>query len=255
MKIKFYPLLAFCCIGTLSAQEMPGERMTTRPTPAELGKSIVKTNVTAYLFRNINLSYEYVISRRVSLQASYSFIPEGSIPYAKSFTEGNNLEELSAAVMSYSSITFEPRFYLNSRGYGSGFYLATYYRHSKLEVAGATLDFDSEGIENKADLSGKVNANSFGLLIGTQWMLGAKQNWVLDFSILGGHYGSSDGNLIAVSSRPLSPQEQADLQQELDDLDIPVVKIDAKANANGATAKVSGPWAGLRFGLSLGYRF
>ena len=45
------------------------------------------------------------------------------------------------------------------------------------------------------------------------------------------------------------------LQKELDSIDLPIGDVTAKATANGATLNISGPWAGIRSGLSLGYRF
>ena len=58
-----------------------------------------------------------------------------------------------------------------------------------------------------------------------------------------------------ITSRTLTPDEQEALRRELEDLDIPVVKYTTEVNANGGKVKVDGPWAGLRSGLSFGYRF
>jgi len=39
------------------------------------------------------------------------------------------------------------------------------------------------------------------------------------------------------------------------DLGIPIVEYEITTTANGAKIKLDGPWAGLRSGLSFGYRF
>ncbi|WP_312323648.1 hypothetical protein [Soonwooa sp.] len=45
------------------------------------------------------------------------------------------------------------------------------------------------------------------------------------------------------------------MQDELNDLEIPLVKHKTEINSNGGTVKLDEPWAGLRSGLSFGYRF
>ena len=55
--------------------------------------------------------------------------------------------------------------------------------------------------------------------------------------------------------KPLTAYEQQELKKELDGLNIPFVKYTTTTDANGASMNVDGPWAGLRSGLSFGYRF
>lgn len=77
---------------------------------------------------------------------------------------------------------------------------------------------------------------------------------MLDWWILGGHFGSSNGNLKFTAA--LSPSDQADLKSTLDDLDLPLFKIKYEINDKGGTISSKGAWAGFRgFGLNLGYRF
>ncbi len=256
MKPKIFTLVSFLCAYFAFAQKIDSLGMQQiRPEKP----NIIKTNVTAYAFRNINLSYERVITKTTSLSASYSVIPSGKAPYVKLFLQGDDIGDVESMVMNYNSFTVEPRFYLGKRGFGQGFYLAPYYRYSRGEFSDYRYEFQTieSGVTEThyVELEGNVTGNSFGVLFGKQWFLGDSRNWVLDFNILGGHYGFSNGELIAVSSQRLSPERQRELQKELDELDVPLVTIDATANENGATAKVSGPWAGLRFGLALGYRF
>ena len=92
-------------------------------------------------------------------------------------------------------------------------------------------------------------------MIGSQWYFGKNKNWVIDWWIVGGHYGVSKGNIIGISKNPLDAEDQAAINEELNDLDIPIIDYKAEVNSNGAKVKVDGPWAGLRSGLSFGYRF
>lgn len=250
-----YFLAAFLFTTKISAQTIADQQFAVSSTNSSGSPNIIKTNVTACLFRNINLSYERIFTEKFSAQISYSTIPNGSIPFSSSTLKIHNVEELAKAEMNYSSFTVEPRFYLNKKGYGQGFYIAPYYRHSHLEVSNLIFEYDADGVRNTANLSSKVNGNSGGLALGIQWNLGQNKNWILDFNMIGAHYGAANGDLVAVSSRPLTAREQQVLQDELNTLDVPFVKIKAQPNANGATAQITGPWAGVRFGLSAGYRF
>ena len=105
--------------------------------------------------------------------------------------------------------------------------------------------------------SGKMTGNSFGLMLGSQWFLGKKNNWVLDFWIIGGHYGTSEGNFDGISDRVLTQDEQVQLKESLEDIDLSGAKFETTITTNnrGGKMALTGPWAGLRSGLSFGYRF
>ena len=62
-------------------------------------------------------------------------------------------------------------------------------------------------------------------------------------------------DLDGITDRTLTSVEQQQVQDELDNLDIPVVKYKATVNANGANLKVEDLGWFLRAGISLGYRF
>jgi hypothetical protein len=212
-----------------------------------------------FCFKNFQLNYERVFTKTFSLSVSYGMIPEGKLPFSSLLPNDSevNLEEVE---LGGSNATLETRFYLGKKGYGHGFYLAPYYRYSTFKVSNftETIDMETNGVVyDTVDVTFKGNstAHSAGLLIGAQWFLGKKDNFVLDAWFLGAHYGTSTGDLDGITDRPLTSVEQQQVQDKLDNLDIPVVKYKATVNANGANLKVDGPWAGLRAGISLGYRF
>lgn len=226
---------------------------------ADGGMNIIKTNVTGFLFKNFQLNYERVISKRFSVSASYGMIPEGNLPFT-SLLPTDTDTSFKEMKLGGSNMTLETRFYLGEKGYGQGFYLAPYYRFSTYKISNfrESVDVDFNGVTYdtvNVDFSGKSTAHNAGLLIGAQWFLGASKNFVLDAWFLGAHFGKASGNLDGITDRTLNAMEQQQVQDQLDNLDVPVVKYKATVHANGANIKVDGPWAGVRAGLSLGYRF
>ena len=96
------------------------------------------------------------------------------MPYVESFLKGEDLGDIKHIDMSYNSFTLEPRIYLNKRGFGRGFYLAPYYRFSKIDMSNYQYEFTTEIVvggvpfEQKipGDMSGNIAANSVCVLIG-----------------------------------------------------------------------------------------
>ena len=221
-------------------------------------KNIIKTNVTAYAFKNINLSYERAINKWFSINVGFGTTPQGKIPFVKSFTSAEDeLRDLQAGLTNF---TIETRFYLG-KGYGKGFYIAPYYRNSKFKTDGFayTYTYTDAATQQSTDIpvqiSGNASGNSAGLMFGAQFFLNKKQNFVLDWWIVGAHYGKGKGDFTGTSSQTLTPDMQAQLKEDLENLEIPMVKYTVETNANGAKINLDGPWAGLRSGLSFGYRF
>ncbi|MGX9985580.1 DUF3575 domain-containing protein [Soonwooa purpurea] len=225
-----------------------------------INKNTIKTNLTAYAFRNFNLTYERSINKTIAVSATFATMPKGDVPFLNSFVKEEDREDIGDIQLGNTAFTLETRFYFGKK-YNSGFYLAPYYRYTNMKIDEIRYNFytydEDTNVEtnNPIDLNGKFSAHSFGLMIGVQWLLGKKQNWVLDWWLIGGHYGFAKGDLAGKTKYALTPEEQQDLQDEINDLNIPIVKYEAHINANGGTVKLDGPWAGLRSGLSLGYRF
>ena len=221
-------------------------------------KNIVKTNVTGYAFRNVNLSYERAIKKWLSINVGFGTMPDGNVPFLNSFVKDGETE-FSNVKVSLTNFTIEPRFYLG-QGYGKGFYIAPYFRHTNFKGNNFIYNYEHQDAlgnteEIPVTINGKTNGNSGGLMVGVQWFLGKKDNWVLDWWIVGAHYGSGKGDFNGTSNRALNQVEQQELKKQLEDLDIPMVKYTVETNDHGARIKMDGPWAGLRSGVSLGYRF
>ncbi|MFC6267986.1 DUF3575 domain-containing protein [Frigoriflavimonas asaccharolytica] len=223
------------------------------------GKNIVKVNVTGFIFKNFQGTYERVLSKRISVNVGYGVVPEGNLPYT-SFLPDDTDRDFKNIRLSGNNFTIEPRFYLGKKGFGEGFYVAPYYRYSSYQISNysRSIDVSVNGIVYDTvivDFTGDTSAHSGGVLLGAQWFLGKSDNFVLDAWFLGAHFGKAKGNLDGITNRKLNALEQQEVQKELDNQDIPIVEYNATVNENGANIKVDGPWAGLRIGLSLGYRF
>jgi hypothetical protein len=224
------------------------------------GMNIIKANLTGLLFRSYGGQFERVINRRISLGLSYRNMPEGPIPFKNAVInqvgdgDQETIDQINSLRVKSMAITPEVRFYLGKKGFGNGFYLAPFYRYATHEASNISVDYQGTGGANQIDMSGKLTSNTGGLLIGAQWTLGEKI--VLDWWILGPHYGGGNGDLRGVATTPLSPSEQADLQNELENLAYPFgIKATVSVNANGALVQMKGPVAGVRAGIMLGFRF
>lgn len=100
-------------------------------------------------------------------------------------------------------------------------------------------------------LNGELKTTTGGLLFGAQWKL--SKLVYLDWSILGPQYGTSKGFL--KGSKTLSEDEQKALREELEGLEIPHADTEVTVDATGARADITGPWAGIRASVGLGFRF
>ena len=249
---KFILLVGLCLSTGLSAQTQIEEPIAFQET--EL--NIIKTNVLAYAFRNLNMSYERVINQWFSISGGVNYMPKGKIPFVKEFDFSNNdVENIKNANVSNIGITIEPRFYFG-KGYGKGFYLTPYYRYTSINLDNITIPFKDENDKDVSlSMSGDATANSFGLMIGSQWFLGEEKNWVLDWWIAGAHLGVAKADFNGETDRTLTKKEQEDLESSLNNFNVATVEYKATVNENGGRLEGDGLWAGVRIGLAIGYRF
>lgn len=254
MKNLFILIPCFLFSG-IDAQEITTSEVSSVP---EDKMNIIKTNITGYAFRNINLSYERSINRWFAINVGFGTVAEGKVPFMNAFLSEEDEKDFQNLKIKATNFTIEPRFYIG-QGYGKGFYFAPYYRYSKVSTNtfDYTYDYTAFGTTIPIPLKGLGDAsgNSGGLMVGAQFFLNKQHSFVLDFWIAGAHYGSGKGDFDLSSNIILTPEMQAELKREIENLDIPFVDYTVETNSNGARIKVDGPWAGLRSGFSLGYRF
>ncbi|WP_228442154.1 DUF3575 domain-containing protein [Chryseobacterium nematophagum] len=74
--------------------------------------NIIKTNVTGYMARNINLSYERSINQWLSINMGFGFIPQGKVPFINAFLNNEDEKRFQDLQIKYFHFTLEPRFYI-----------------------------------------------------------------------------------------------------------------------------------------------
>lgn len=264
MRKLLFILCLFAISKAFSQNETPQEknREEKKATLAtyQTRRNIIKFNPTALIFRSFQFQYERVLTKRISIALSYSFMPEGDVPFKDQIIGdtaddfANDVDPFENAQIKHSNITPEVRFYLGKKGYGKGFYLASFYRSASYDFKNISVSYELDnGTTRVIDFSGDMNSNTFGLLVGAQFNIG--NSFVLDWWIAGPHYGTGKGNLVGIASEPLSAQEQESLSEEIDKIDPPFIKLEHEVNSGGASINAKGPWGGVRGGLSIALRF
>jgi len=226
--------------------------------PTGVPKNILRWNLSSMALGNYHFTYERALSRKISLSLSYRFMPTGTIPFKDYFD--NNLQsgdvKFSEVTVGNSAITPELRFYLG-KGNMKGFYLAPYLRFSTFNATTPVRYTSTTGgvpVDKTGDFIGKVTATSGGIMLG--WQFNLSRKLLLDFQIIGAHYGTCNGNLDLLAVNSLSPSDQSSLQNSLNGIKIEPFTITSTVNNNGANIKVSGPWGGIRgANIGIGFRF
>ncbi|MGN7784203.1 DUF3575 domain-containing protein [Niabella sp. 22666] len=250
------PLLFICfpVLCMLSSAAQDGTSFSKK-------SNLVKLNLTSPFLKNYSIQYERIINKRVSVAVSGRLMPASTLPFKNAIRKEVIKEEdelitdaFNQAKFSNYAITPEVRFYLGKKGYGQGFYIAPYYRFAKYTVEELHYTYEDLDQDISIKLTGNLKSHTGGFLVGAQWML---SNTIgLDWWILGPNIGGGRGHITGVSNQPIDPDVQQDIRESLEnDLDIPFTKTTVDVNANGANLKLSGPWAGVRAGLLLTFRF
>ena len=229
------------------------------------GDNILKTNLSADAINNYNITYEKSINHFISLSVNYKSMPLSKLPLksiAKKFID-NPAIDFDNFKIGNTTITFEGRFYLGLSKM-SGFYIGPYIRYGNYDLsvpASYTYTPDKifpaeivKPITALATLDGTVRTQSYGAHVGMQFQLLTKL--VLDISFIGGHYGTSTGNLEFSPPVAFPRPAQDALKQVLDNTKADPFKLKSTVNANKAIVDMEGPWWGLRgLGIGLGLRF
>lgn len=256
MKKNLLTLLLFICFAIAAN----AQSIDTVAKKAD-GKNLFKVNLTALPLKTYSVVYERAISKKTALGLGFRYYPEDGIPFQSNVEELLDDEDLNKQLREFKTsnyaITPEIKFYFGKSVF-RGFYIAPFARYA---VYNASLPFEFE-VDNgsggstteEIPMAGEIKTITGGLLFGAQWKL--SRALYLDWFILGPQYGSAKGNI--VGTKTLSTEEQDALREELQSLeetDIPLVKIETSVDGNGARADFTGPWAGIRAGISLGIRF
>ncbi len=232
------------------------------------GDQIIKTNLSADVLQNYNITYERSINHFMSISASFATMPKRSLPLkslAKQFIDNTNID-FDNFKISNNALTIESRFYLGMQKM-SGFYVAPFARFGNMAldipidyqyntqstiINGVTVP--SKTVKTKANLNGSIRSQSVGAYFGMQFQLLTKM--VLDVWAIGGHYGSSNGKLIANLPAGSPTEAAVALKSTLDQTNANPFKLNTSVSGNSVITNTDGPWLGLRgAGITIGLRF
>ena len=243
MKIWKLIILGLFCVPSAVAQD------TNRALP----KNTIKWNVIPIVTRTISLEYERAFAKKFSLNAVVAYTPKGDLPFKSMLIDITDESAIINATRFGSfAMALEGRFYLSKKAAHSGFYLAPFLKYGTYSANTKVRYSDSTWDTGTIDVAGNINAFTAGIAVGIQWQL--TKRIVLDWRIIGPSYGFSNGLL--EGRRHLTADEQAYIREQLDKLnELPVLNIKNDINAVGVKTTVNGAWAGIRTGLSIGFRF
>jgi hypothetical protein len=255
-KLLILSLFLACTLSVLKAQETPNN-YTIEDKPS---MNFIKLSLTTLPFKDFSLQYERVLSRRISAAASFSIMPERNIPFVDQVIKMAEFDDPEAEdiirdlLISSYTVTPEVRFYLGKKGYSTGFYLSLFYRYGHYEASNAAIPYTNDEDEDiTINTGGSITSHTGGFLMGYQWALG--KHMCLDWQMFGPHFGVSSGDFLGVPSTPLAAIDQADIEENFMKVESTLIKQTVDATADEVKMITDGPWAGLRFSLSIGVKF
>lgn len=222
-------------------------------------KNLIKVNLTSLPLNNYNGQLERVLGKKISITVSYKYMPLGNVPLRNNIVtiakgDANMQKTFDDLLVSNNALTPELRWYPGKKGYGKGFYIAPFIRFANFHGEGIKIEFTPvNGVKDNIALSGDVKSTTYGLMLGAQWFLGKRV--CLDWQIIGPHYGKGNGTLSGISSFTLSAAEQGAIKDAANNIDIPMTTVSSEVGSNTLKLSLDGPWAGIRAGISLGFRF
>ena len=254
-------LKVFCLIAVAIGLTASGD-LFAQSSPLT-GKNVIKYNLTATAIGHYAIQYERVINPKQSFAIGFGISPNVSLPFKQTLMDafGDNADAKSAiesTKFTKFTITPEYRFYLGKKEAPGGFYIAPFARYTNMKLTQAYKFTDSDDSKHTANVTGKFNGVGAGVVFGAQWLLGKKENIVLDFWFAGPFAGVMKATFEGVDDQFI--KDPATLENDIEGFDLPLWTIDATVtNVNGkgkVDANLKGPFYGFRtLGLSIGYRF
>lgn len=250
--------------------QTPNSANQDEPTKRELKfpKNNFKINLSSLAFKNYSLYYERSLSRKISFSAGYRTMPSnnlGQLPLIKMLndkinggmnTEDNPIDDINRMTASGNAYTGEFRFYSGKKPGARGFYISLYGRYATFNH-----DYDYRFTENNDNtisipIKSKVTGTGIGFSLGKQLLIAKRVT--LDVSYIGGHYGKLSGTSQGPANlNSLSNTDRQTLKDDLDNILVINKKsfLTTTVNDQGIAAKINGPFAGVRMGISLGIAF
>ncbi|MFD2743530.1 MULTISPECIES: DUF3575 domain-containing protein [Sphingobacterium] len=233
-------------------------------------QNLIKLNALPLAFGKFAVEYEHSVVNRISVGVEVGFFPKSRLPFRSIIARRPSDSAVQDLIRNFQNSGFsvapEVRFYISSRERLTGWYVAPYFRYATYNAMTpyafeVSQEFMGQVVYERSDvipISGRVDSFVGGVSIGANFKLA--DQWFLDCRIIGPGYGSAKGDF--VGNIQLEEFEQqvlrerlADLRQDLHDFTIPI-HIASEVSSDGLTINVQrSPWATLRAGLSIAYRF
>lgn len=224
-------------------------------------KNVIKINVSQLTSLKLEGQYERALGQKISIALGGNLAASRSLP--KQYTKSDPTGALASFKSTSWALTPELRWYPGSKkGAPNGFYIAPYakFRKSNLEsdVPYPYTDLNGQVITKTISMSGSYTGLGFGMLIGSQWIIG--KHFSIDWFIAGGHVGPGKLNIEASSTGlVLSQADQDAIRKNINQIDVPVVSniLDkVEINSNSVKLNTPFPFFGLRVaGINLGFAF
>ncbi|WP_316839743.1 DUF3575 domain-containing protein [Pedobacter gandavensis] len=261
MKKTFTKTMLMCGVMALSfsaTNSFAQEVKASQEDESGDAKNLVKWNVAALALKTYSFQYERAVGKKISVSLGFRMMPKSSVPFSSTFKSLIDDDQTWESIKDFKTgnfaITPEFRYYVGQSVF-RGFYVAPFVRYARYTVDvpyNYEATINGTTMKDKIEMDGNISTLTTGLLLGAQWKL--SKAIYLDWWILGPNYGTASGNISG--KKNLSNEEQNALRDALTDLeDLPLVKVKSEVDGNGAKIDFSGPWAGMRSGLSIGYRF
>lgn len=230
------------------------------------GRSIIKVSPAALAIKTQSFSFERILSKRWSLQLSYTNRSGGALGQIHPELD----KDFANVQMGYTTIMPELRLYFLGGGYGRGLYLAPYARFEKANLSNLDLEYKATvnndiAADGKLKVSGDLSSVNVGMGLGLQFYIA--RCLVFDFSV-GVHYATSstinlqgvlDNNARAITEDEFNKLKN-DALKNVNDLPGSKVALEVEAiksgnDIRGAKLKASGQYLFPRADLSIGFRF
>lgn len=231
----------------------------------------IKTSLSGILLANYTLGYERKILPHFTINTELRHAPVGGLPFIRdidNFMSGkissNSEFDFYNTTISNNALTIECRYYPKMNETFKGFYIAPYYRISKINLyvpQKVTYTYaDNSKYEANLKINGSIASNGLGLAIGIQKKI--SDRLFLDFVIFGFHIGNEVANFNFISNKNAADADNQNIKNNIDnfrkDLEnvIQFNKFDYTLNTDNGNLEASSSWVGLRgIGLSLAYTF
>ncbi|WP_158799866.1 DUF3575 domain-containing protein [Pedobacter sp. L105] len=252
-KLFAVAIVALICF----TQQIKAQTTVSKDSLSNEGKNIIKMNLGALILKTYSFEYERALNSRISFAMDFRIMPKSNIPFKKQVENAVDDQETKQTISTFRTsnfaITPEVKFYLGEKGVFRGFYLAPFVSYAKYNGDGPfSYDVTQLHYTETLNFKGSLNTYTAGVMVGAQWKL--TKLLYFDWWIAGPNYGTSKGSL--VSDKNFIPIEEQYVRQQLAQFvsDLPLVKATSTVTSDKATIDIKGPWAGVRGGLSLGFR-